>query len=61
MVTRTPIGDFIFIAQTTYYMYVAGSDKPVLITSDKELFNKQKRAARKGTIGAKRKTSPANR
>ena len=54
MTVRSQISDFVFVAQTTYYMYVAGSDKPVLITSDKELFNKQKRMARKGTIAARK-------
>jgi hypothetical protein len=54
MVVRRQIGDFVFIAQTTYYMYVAGCDKPVLTTSDKDLFNKQKRAAQKGRIAARK-------
>lgn len=55
MVTRIQIGDFVFVAQTTFYMYVSGSDKPVLTTSDRELFNKQKRLARKGRIAARKK------
>lgn len=55
MVVRKQIGDFVFIAQTTYYMYVAGNDKPVLTTSDKTLFNSQKRKAAAGRITARNK------
>lgn len=55
MVYRKQIGDFVFIAQTTFYMYMVGTDKPVLTTSDRDLFNKQKRAAREGRIAARNK------
>lgn len=55
MITRRQIGDFVFVAQTTFYMYVAGSDKPVLTTSDRDLFNKQKKLAREGKISARKK------
>ena len=55
MVYRKQIGDFVFLAQTTFYMYVSGADKPILITSDRDVFNKQKRLAREGRIAARNK------
>lgn len=54
MVTRERIGEFEFVAQTTYYMYVPGNEKPVLVTSDMDLFEKQKNMAKEGKITARK-------
>lgn len=50
MIKECQIGEFKFIAQTTYYMYINGKDSPILITSDKKIFSKQKNLAKKGKI-----------
>lgn len=55
MITEYQIGEFKFIAQTTYYMYINGNNTPILITSDKKIFSKQKQLAKKGKIKPKTK------
>jgi hypothetical protein len=55
MIETTTIGDFTFIAQTTYTMYVTGNDKPILITSDIDIFNEYKKLAEEGKIKARNK------
>lgn len=55
MIIKEQIGDFEFVAQTTYYVYVSGNDNPVLTTSDESIFAKQKSMAIEGKITARKR------